>query len=238
MSPPLPRQATFERSPLREQDVVFRKNRLARRYIARIDKDARVVITLPFRGSKREALAFANQHLAWIYEQQAQAAAAPLTKAGLRDGDEIWFRGRKRALRVETHWGRPVLRFADQSVYIADAGMDLSRPLAEHLRKLAKEELPELVLAAAREHRVRVAKVAIRDQKTRWGSCSSNRAISLNWRLVMAPEATRDYIVLHELMHLRQMNHSPAFWRLVEAACPDFRKHERWLSEHQESLNW
>jgi predicted metal-dependent hydrolase len=81
-------------------------------------------------------------------------------------------------------------------------------------------------------------RVSIRDQKTRWGSCSGTGAISLNWRIVLAPPETAEYIVIHELMHLKEMNHSPAFWGLVERACRRYKEHERWLDDHQTELNW
>ena len=73
---------------------------------------------------------------------------------------------------------------------------------------------------------------SVRDQKSRWGSCSRRGTISLNWRLIQAPEFVTTYIILHELMHLRQMNHSAGFWREVEAVCPSFREAERWLKAH------
>ena len=77
-----------------------------------------------------------------------------------------------------------------------------------------------------------ITRVSIRAQKTRWGSCSSRGGISLNWRLIMAPPPVIDYLVIHELCHLRQPNHSPAYWREVARWCPDFRLHRQWLRQH------
>ena len=71
--------------------------------------------------------------------------------------------------------------------------------------------------------------VTIRNQRSRWGSCARNGNITLNFRLVQMPAHVRDYVLLHELMHIRQQNHSRRFWRLVEAVCPGFRDAERWL---------
>ena len=85
-------------------------------------------------------------------------------------------------------------------------------------------------LAAA--HGLAVNGVSIRNQQTRWGSCSSGGRISLNWRLVQMPDDVRDYVLLHELMHLRVRNHSPRFWREVERVCPDHEESRRWL-RHQ-----
>ncbi len=79
-------------------------------------------------------------------------------------------------------------------------------------------------------------RISIRDQKTRWGSCSAKGTLSFNWRLMLAPPAVLDYVVVHELCHLTHMNHSKAFWALVESVCPDYRTHRRWLKEHGQEL--
>ena len=79
-------------------------------------------------------------------------------------------------------------------------------------------------------------RITIRDQKTRWGSCSAKGTLSFNWRLMLAPPAILDYVVVHELCHLTHMNHSPAFWQAVEAVCPDYRDSRRWLKEHGQEL--
>jgi predicted metal-dependent hydrolase len=104
------------------------------------------------------------------------------------------------------------------------------------LRRRAAEELPPQLLALAAAHDLTVARVTIRDQRSRWGSCSPKGHIALNYRLMLMPPHVREYILVHELMHLRQPNHSIRFWRLVEAACPAFREAERWLRTHGASL--
>jgi predicted metal-dependent hydrolase len=81
----------------------------------------------------------------------------------------------------------------------------------------------------AARHALTVSKVSIRNQKWRWGSCSRNGHICLNWRLVQMPDAVRDYVLIHELMHLRRLDHSPKFWKLVAEACPDYRALRRQL---------
>jgi len=79
--------------------------------------------------------------------------------------------------------------------------------------------------------------VSVRNQRSRWGSCSRHGTISLNWRLVQTPTFVRDYIILHELAHLKEMNHSKRFWREVARLCPDFGRAERWLKEHPDLFN-
>jgi len=223
--------------PLSEEEIVLVKRNNAKRYIVRVDREGRILVTLPRGGSRKGAIAFAREHVVWLRQQQRLAEASGKRRA-LRAGDWIWFRGEKAELKVLKDWGRPMLQFADQKVLIADEAMDLARPLAKSLRAIAKVELPKTVAAFASEFGLKYEGVSIRDQKTRWGSCSSTGRISLNWRLVMTPPHVSDYIVVHELMHLREMNHSHLFWQLVREACPDYKAHERWLDEHQSELSF
>jgi predicted metal-dependent hydrolase len=97
------------------------------------------------------------------------------------------------------------------------------------LRERAKRELPPRLLQLAAEYHLTVARVSVRNQRWRWGSCSRAGHICLNWRLVVMPPAVRDYVMIHELMHLKRMDHSPRFWKLVAAACPDYEAHRAWL---------
>ena len=113
---------------------------------------------------------------------------------------------------------------------------DLRPTLEAHFRRVARIELPPRTWELAAVTGVEVREVVVRDQRTRWGSCSSSGTISLNWRLVQAPAFAADYIVLHELMHLREMNRSERFWALVEAVCPRWREAERWLKNHGGAL--
>ncbi len=101
------------------------------------------------------------------------------------------------------------------------------------LKARAGQELPARLLELAARHGFSVSRVSVRAQRTLWGSCSRRRgSISLNWRLVRMPAGIRDYILLHELAHLRHANHSRRFWALVETICPAYRDAERWLKRH------
>ena len=106
----------------------------------------------------------------------------------------------------------------------------------KEFRRRAGCELPVRLQALAEHHGVKVSRVSVRNQRSRWGSCSPAGHICLNWRLVLMPEAVRDYVLIHELMHLRRLDHSPHFWRLVAHACPDFESSRRWLRENKHTL--
>ena len=113
------------------------------------------------------------------------------------------------------------------------------------LRERAATELPVRVSVLAREHAYvgstdgtpfYVTRISIRSQRTRWGSCARDGHICLNWRLILMPDFVRDYVIIHELMHLRRLDHSRAFWHLVETACPTYRVARLWLRQHGPSL--
>lgn len=109
---------------------------------------------------------------------------------------------------------------------------DLSEPDQSALRARARLELPARLLELAASVGLTVRKVSIRNQRLRWGSCSASGLICLNWRLVTMPDRVRDYVLYHELMHLKRMDHSPTFWRLVAQVCPDYQDARRWLRRH------
>lgn len=109
-----------------------------------------------------------------------------------------------------------------------------ARPIVVHpdepaLRARALRELPPQLLALAAAHDITVSRISIRNQRSRWGACSSTGSITLNWRLILVPEFVREYVMIHELMHRRELNHSKRFWKHVAAACPRYREARQWL---------
>jgi hypothetical protein len=102
-------------------------------------------------------------------------------------------------------------------------------PNEPELRRRAARELPPALLALACIHGITVTRVSIRNQRSRWGACSARGSITLNWRLILTPDFVRDYVMVHELMHRRELNHSKRFWRHVAAACPRHAEARRWL---------
>jgi predicted metal-dependent hydrolase len=171
---------------------VFVRHPRARRYIVRVTAAGVVRVTIPRRGSKREAESFAASQRAWI-EQQLRTWTAEQSKP------------------------RDILPPA----------------AAADMRARAARELPQRLLELAAEQGLVVARVSIRNQRWRWGSCSRHGHICLNWRLVTMPDWVRDYVLIHELMHLKRMDHSRKFWNLVAAACPRFRDARRWLRQYE-----
>lgn len=222
-------------APSSDPVIEFVRERRARKYILRVRRDGSLRVTIPRGGSRREAEAFLAKHRPWADRERLRVAAehAP---AEWHVGDAILLAGEPVVLHVDPGPGIPVLRLGGCEVRVNHVHADI-RPAAElALRRIAARDLVPRLLEMADRHELTVRRVTIRNQQSRWGSCSRRGAIALNFRLVQAPRAVCDYVLLHELMHLRQPNHSRRFWRLVEAVCPEFREAERWLREEGRSL--
>jgi predicted metal-dependent hydrolase len=208
--------------------VMFVRMPSARRYILRVRPDGTFRVTIPRGGSKREAESFLQQHRGWA-ERERERVLAVHAPVVWREGDRILLRGVPHAITIDRSGAQPVLRLGDVAVRLGRIDDNL-RPAAEAgLRGLARRELIPRVMELAAREGLHVARVLIRNQRSRWGSCSRRGVIALNFRLVQMPPHVRDYVLVHELMHLQQQNHSRGFWRLVERACPEFRECERWL---------
>ena len=136
---------------------------------------------------------------------------------------------------ANVHPGR--IQLGGETVATTDSSGDLRHAIERHLRRLAARQLPARVHELAASNQLSVRKVSVRNQRSRWGSCSRTGTISLNWRLVQAPPYVEDYVILHELTHLFHMNHSARFWAKLEQVCPDYRAAEKWLKQHGNLLS-
>ena len=208
------------------------RNRRARRYVLRLTREGAARVTVPHGGSVAGAVAFATQHAAWIERQARLQEARKTEPRAWTNGTELWFRGERHQIQVTPENGPSLALFADQYVRVADSARDMRAEIERHLWQLAAIELPARVHALAVPYGFRFQRVSVRNQRSRWGSCSRRGIISLNWRLVQTPPAIRDYIILHELAHLREMNHSPRFWDQVRSLCPGYLEAEEWLKKH------
>jgi predicted metal-dependent hydrolase len=215
--------------------VEFVRMRRARRYVLRVRPDGSVRVTVPRGGSRAEANRFLEQHASWIQRERSRLRSSPGTLRWT-DGSTLLLRGEPVTIRVVPAGKEEWARCGDRSVRIPAGAVDLRPFIEADLRALARQELPPRLGELAALHGLTVTGVSIRNQKSRWGSCSPGGRIALNFRLVQMPCEVRDYVLVHELMHLEQQNHSRRFWRLVEAACPGFRAAERWLKTEGKRL--
>jgi predicted metal-dependent hydrolase len=192
-----------------EVEVAVRRSARARRARVVVDPERNVEVVLPRNAAAAVAERLLVEHSGWLARQLAKPPAE--LRLGLQRDDVVWL-----------------------------GGMALPRPPVVDLERWYREQArADLGREAAREAArlgLEFERLAIRDQRTRWGSCSARGTLSFNWRLVLAPPAVLSYVVVHELCHLRRHDHSRAFWRLVEEARPTFRAERAWLAEHGREL--
>ena len=213
-------------------EVILRADPRARRFIVKVDPaTGQVVVVSPTTRSLERALEFARGEREWIAGRLANVQP-PVRLAA---GSEILFRGILHQIRsgnggrtpvwIDRDAPRPTIRVEGQPEHIA-------RRLADWLKREARRKIDERVWVYSEQLGVTPKRITIRDTTSRWGSCSSTRTLSFSWRLILAPPSVLDYVVAHEVSHLRELNHRPRFWRLVETLVSDIDRSQTWLSEN------
>ena len=215
--------------------IRYERHPRARRYRLTWLRDGTARCTLPARGTLAEARRFVERCHKWLAGRMRLHASSPARNAPWDLGTHVWFRGTDVAL--ERHPDGTRLQLGELAIDPPPpTGADLRFHVETALFRLAIAELPARLSELAQAHALTVRRVSVRNQRSRWGSCSRRGTVSLNWRLVQVPIAVRDYIILHELAHLRHLNHSARFWAEVARLCPDYEVAERWLREHGRQL--
>ncbi len=212
--------------------ILYVRSAQAKRYRLTLRRDGTAVATIPLRGSEREAVRFVEQHREWLQRARARQAQRPRGAEVWTVGTHVLWRGEMEEIRVAVEGAKPQVSVAADVFRVSALDGDLRPTLEAHFARRAKIELPARAWELAAETGVDLKSVSVRNQRSRWGSCSAGGAVSLNWRLVQTPDRVRDYIIYHELMHLKEMNHSDRFWARVEEVCPDWREAERWLKRN------
>jgi predicted metal-dependent hydrolase len=161
-------------------------------------------------------------------------------KKELRSGDTVPYLGRDLELvkREKHDDGDDVTLEANKLAVSPDLFKDgiLELALEQWYRAEAAKLINEKAYKLSSNMGISYKRIVIRSQKTRWGSCSQRKNLSFNWKLIMAPEPVIDYVIIHELTHLKEMNHSKRFWKLVAQYCPGWREHKKWLKQHEADL--
>jgi hypothetical protein len=200
-----------------------------------------VEVVVPRRFPIRDVEPFVQEKSRWIERtlRRMRESDAELPPARLEDGGEVPYLGERLSLRVRVERGRrrPHVARRGETLHAAlPDGADLRETLERWYRRQARDEvawrLDEAVAAAGTSYH----SLQIRGQRSRWASCSSNGAMSFNWRLLLAPSEILDYVVEHEVAHLDVQDHSERFWSLLATRCPDWREHEGWLRAHGHAL--
>ena len=210
-----------------------RRNRLARRIQTRIDgTSGSVILVLPTRASEAQGLEFLRKHANWLLHRLSGLPP----RIPFSDGAIIPFRGVPHRITYDPAAGRRV-RLAEGIIESGGKYDGLTRRLTEWLRTEARSTIEPLAMEKAAVIDRQPYAVTIRDQKSRWGSCSSTGRLSFNWRLIMAPHNILDYVVAHEAAHLAHMNHSAQFWRIVSELTENVGQARDWLKLHGGGLH-
>ena len=171
-----------------------------------VDEEGCVTVRMPLRGSMMTARKLARDKQDWIFEKVLLQRQR---------------KQQREALQAET---------AEKYTPEQRAGLE------KRYRQAAREYIPKRADYFAQRIGVSYERIRIAEQKTRWGSCSSRGTLSFNWKLMLAPPKVLDYVVVHELCHLIEMNHSPRFWNLVEEIIPDYKEYRKWLKDNGNTL--
>ena len=212
-------------------EITLRRSGRARRFSLRVSRlDGRVTLTLPQRARESEALAFARDHQDWI--RTALESVPQIAPVGL--GTRLPVEGR--ALLVQPGTGR-LVRIEGDSLLVPGDPDRVAARLAAFLRLRARDRLA----AACDRHAAALgrpyARLTLRDTRSRWGSCTADGSLMFSWRLILAPPEVLDYVAAHEVAHLAEMNHSPAFWAVVGRLMPGYQPHRIWLKRQGQVLH-
>lgn len=213
------------------------ENSRARRLTLRILPGGRSLrVTIPPHVSEAQVDQFIDRNRDWI----AQRIARLPETVSLGEGATIPYLGADhRIVHLDRLRGVVEVReiAGEAALLVPGEPGQVGRKVARFLRQEARDRLNEAVDRHARDLQVRPRAIRITDTTSRWGSCSTTRTLSFSWRIVMAPPAVLDYLAAHEVAHLREMNHSADFWRLVRDLCPQMERHKAWLRHHGARLH-
>ncbi len=196
-----------------------------------VENNGALVVRAPLKLSMRAIEGFIMEKADWIAAQQAQAARrlAAHPPHRWKEGERVWLLGEPLHILVEEGAFAP---YCSGGALHLSSGKDPGAQAAKWFCSVAREKLPQRAQALAKQFGFVLTGVRITSAKGRYGSCNRQNGINLSWRIVMAPPETVDAIILHELCHTKEHNHSRRFWNLVLSVCPDYHARFRWLEDH------
>jgi predicted metal-dependent hydrolase len=222
-------------------EVHVRESRRARNARIVVNPGGGVAIVVPRRVSYAEIDRMLGEAREWIAKkrERVNSTSSTVSQLGLDRSGVVWLGLESIPIQVAAPAGAgpPRVRTEDGCLVVGSSSPEATRAAIDRwYRREARRRITAAVTREAGRLGVEHTSIAIRDQRTRWGSCSRRGTLSFNWRLVIAPGDVLDYVVIHELCHLRELNHSKAFWHLVDEAMPGWREQRDWLHEHGPEL--
>src|ERR1700732_2952070 len=218
--------------------VWARRPRRARRYPLRIHpSDREAILTIPPRGTIADARDFAQRHGGWIAARLGRLPkAAPFLPGTVVPLRGIAHRIVHRAGQRGTVWTE-IRDSGERVLCVAGGGEHVERRVQDFLKREARKDLQKASTSYAQALGVKVRRLSIRDQSSRWGSCPPAGSLSFSWRLILAPPYVLDYLAAHEVAHLVEMNHSARFWQVVARVCGHVERAKTWLDTHGNDLH-
>jgi predicted metal-dependent hydrolase len=200
-----------------------------------VEADGTLTVRAPLRMKEADIWRFIETKADWIKRKQAKVRIEALPPRQYVEGETFWYLGEEIPLRLIPHQ-KPALVLNGFFELAQSAQSEAESVFVVWYKKQARRVLTERVEFFAQQYGFKVKKIRISSARTRWGSCSAKGTLSFTWRLVMAPLDVIDYVVVHELCHLKVLNHSKAFWTQVEALVPDYKRYRNWLKKNGNSL--
>lgn len=233
------RELSDERLFWLDVPIEVRRKAYSRRWSLQVEPSGEVRLSCPKGASKKAVQLWLQEMEPWLKQQLKKVAVLKerFPAKNYLEGELFAFKGHD--YRLEKKWTQGLkARFTADHKLLVEASVqhplkDIKQAIYQCYGREAKADLPLRVSHWAEKMRLWPTRLSLRNQKTRWGSCSASGHVSINWRLIAAPEPTIDYVIIHELAHLRHPNHSKQFWSLVEAFCPAWRQERLWLRENQ-----
>ena len=240
--------------------VIYKITPKSKKIRITVKADGSVVVTRPKYVSEKKAVKFFKEHEEWIIKTVENMSKREVKKLEYNDGNLVYFLGNEYYLKIsevnllnkinqkenfiykKTQKSIVVLDNANNNleIYIKDKYNDksyLEKELLSFLSEQAKKNIEERLAIYTDKMDLEYNEFKIKDVKTKWGSCSSKKNLNFNYRLIHTPQWVLDYVVVHELAHLKHMDHSKSFWQLVEVYAPKYKEARKWLKENTSKFN-
>lgn len=231
------------------QEISYRIVRSGRRSLAlQVKRDGQVIVRSPHKVESEVIHSFVRKHEAWILKHKSEIdrRMEQARERVWKDGMILWVHGEPRHLKIRngdhSRTGKGRLASvrdtgSEIEVSLRDGGTEeAARAVISWYRDSARAMLEEKTALWAARMGIEYGTITVRNQTTRWGSCSAKGNLNFNWRLFAVPERAADYVVVHELAHIRQMNHSKQFWEIVACMMPDYEQQRRELRDYEDQM--
>lgn len=228
---------------INNHSIAFKKSRRARRLRLAMSQEGQLTLVAPLFTPKWTANLFLKKHVTWIEKQvgkiEKQKKLRPDFK--YRTGDIFYYFGEQVVLDVKpSDRKRPTIKIRGDKMFItlhnnvskSDGVIAIKKTIQRFYKEKAEEVIHDRLQFFNEHYGFRYNRVTMRNQKSRWGSCSCLKNLNFNWKLIMAPIEVIDYVVVHELCHLKEMNHSSRYWNLVAQTIPEYKVIRKWLREN------